>query len=328
MRMDEVDAALFAPDVYERMFALPSGMDRLLRWIDRTMKREHRWDSRTGTRTVVSASLAGSPREPLILRHPRGWPGVAHRHDFAELMYVHAGSIEHVVDERRSVLEAGDLCLLNPSAVHSFAPPGPGDVLLSIRYDRAAFGSIISPRSGSSVAAANAIVVRPDRESWIALTVRRLLFEYYARDGKDALATRLLLFLLAHDLLDGLPAGRACEGKASREQEVLREVFLYIAADPTAASLKGAAAALCVAPSTLSRLVSRGTGVSFTELVQRQRFQEARRLVRQTDRPIEDVLDLIGYSNRTYFYRQYRARFHRTPGQERRLARHPSSEDA
>jgi AraC-like DNA-binding protein/mannose-6-phosphate isomerase-like protein (cupin superfamily) len=318
MGIDEIDAALSAPDDYERMFALPGRMDSLLRWLDGTMKREHQWDARNGIGTVTSASLGRRPRDAPLSRHPRGWPGLAHRHDFVELMYVHSGRINHVVDGRETVLEAGDFCLLTPRALHSFAAPGTGDILISARFDHEVLAAAApdgDPRS------ANASVLRPERDSWVLLTMRRLLFEHYVQRRKDPLAIRMLALLLIHDVLSSL-SPRTADGTAgSREEERLLEVLLYITSNPATANLAGAAAMLRVTPSHLSRCISRYAGTSFTELVRRQRFQEAKRLVQETAQPIESILSLVGYSNRTYFYKEFRERFSVTPGQARMMAR-------
>jgi AraC family transcriptional regulator, dual regulator of chb operon len=318
MRIDEIDGILTAPDEYERMFALPGNKDALLRWLNDKMKREHQWDARTGTCTVMSSSLTDRPQDMLLLRHPRGWPGLAHRHDFVELMYVHSGSINHVVDGRAMVLEAGDFCLLNPRALHSFDAPGAGDVLVSARFDPEVLAAAAldgDPRSP------HAFVLRPERDAWVLLTMRRLLFEHYARRRRDPLAIRMLALLLIHDVLSALSPRKAEETSGSREEERLLEVLLYITSNPATASLKGAAAMLRITPPHLSRLISRYAGTSFTELVRRQRFQEAKRLVQETAHPIESILSMIGYSNRTYFYREFRERFSVTPGQARMMAR-------
>lgn len=330
MRIDEIDGALSAPDEYERMFALPGRMDSLLRWIDDKMRREHQWDARSGVCTVKSASLTDRPQDVLLLKHPRGWPGVAHRHDFVELMYVHSGCINQNVDGQDMVLEAGDFCLLNSLAVHSFEAPGAMDILVSARFDRELLEGAFVPRraagrQGSDRRYPNALVLRPEGDSWALLTMRRLLFEYYVQRKRDTLAIRMLGLLLVHDVLSTLPAQDANRSFGSRGEERLLEVLLYIASNPGAASLKGAAARLQITPSHLSRLIGRYTGTSFTELARSQRFLEAKRLIQETTHPIESILSLIGYSNRTYFYKQFRERFHVTPGQARMRARERSS---
>lgn len=43
------------------------------------------------------------------------------------------------------------------------------------------------------------------------------------------------------------------------------------------------------------------TGLSFTELVQQRRFEQAQRLLRETEMPIADISTAIGYENVSYF---------------------------
>ncbi len=331
----QIDGFMFAPDGYERMFALPGSMNELVRWVRSKMKREHQWDGRTKVCTTKFASLADKAEDILLQRHPRGWPGLPHRHDFIELMYVYSGHIDQTVDGEGMVLEAGDFCLLNTRALHSFKAPGNTDILVSIGLERKMFDALFVPYiggvSGASRLAAdrfdcgccsgNAVFFHPKKDSWTSLTMQRLLFEYYAAPQRNPFVVRMLVLLLIHDLLSCLPALETNGSSGYRNEERLRDVLLYIGSDPAKANVKTAAAKLRVTPSHLSRLVSRCTGMSFTELVRRQRFLEAKELLQETDYPVETILSMIGYSNRTYFYKQFRKRFYLTPGELRLQAR-------
>ena len=44
-----------------------------------------------------------------------------HKHDFFELIYVYQGCVVNVVDAHEVVLQQGDLCIMNASAVHTLS---------------------------------------------------------------------------------------------------------------------------------------------------------------------------------------------------------------
>jgi len=51
------------------------------------------------------------------------------------------------------------------------------------------------------------------------------------------------------------------------------------------------------------------------------RLQEAQRLLREADRPIAEIAEMVGYSNPGYFAVAFRGKFSMTPGDYKRLVR-------
>jgi len=339
MHIEDVDGLLKAPDGYERMFRLPDRRNEVLTWLVETAKREHRWEPVGGLCTALFESLAGPLDDVVLTRHPRGWPCLPHRHDFVELVYIYKGNIEQTVDGRETALREGDFCLLGPDAVHSFPAPGRADIVVNYLIQRAVFESLFIPLLGRGSAfsrvaqgehqagcsPARSLTISPRQNAWPHLTARRLIREYYTPGRRDPLLIRTLLMLLMRDLQEHLPDegrnARSPSGGARRLDEVLD----YIASNPAGASLRGAAARASASPAYVSRLVSRLAGASFTELVRRRRFLDAKSLLQTTEYPVDQVLEMVGYSNRTYFYREFRRRFHVTPGEVRALTHERSS---
>jgi AraC-like DNA-binding protein len=81
--------------------------------------------------------------------------------------------------------------------------------------------------------------------------------------------------------------------------------------------------ALAVSPSHLTRLVRRATGRSVGDWVRDRRIEEARRLLRQSDAPVEAIAREVGYSDVTHFRRQFRRAHNTTPARWRKHARIP-----
>jgi YesN/AraC family two-component response regulator len=63
----------------------------------------------------------------------------------------------------------------------------------------------------------------------------------------------------------------------------------------------------------LSKLIKQSTGFTFQELLQRKRFQKAVMLLLDTDLSVEEIAEAVGYENLSYFYRQFKERYGRTP---------------
>lgn len=64
----------------------------------------------------------------------------------------------------------------------------------------------------------------------------------------------------------------------------------------------------------LNRIVKKYTGKTLLDYGQAIYLEEARRLLLETDRSISDIIASLGFSNRTHFYRLFKATYGKTPG--------------
>ncbi|WP_079912755.1 helix-turn-helix domain-containing protein [Paenibacillus sp. 32352] len=100
-------------------------------------------------------------------------------------------------------------------------------------------------------------------------------------------------------------AGRVYEESHNREiAECQRYVYNHL---DRKISLEEAAAHLHLHPSYLSRLFKRETGENFVEYVTRMRMEKAKELLVMTDKTIEEIAELLGYDNKNYFGKLFKA---------------------
>ena len=67
----------------------------------------------------------------------------------------------------------------------------------------------------------------------------------------------------------------------------------------------------------LSNLIKEKSGKTFTELINQKKLQKAQLLIQSTRLPINEISHIVGFSNRTYFYRKYLNFFGHKPGDDR-----------
>jgi len=78
-------------------------------------------------------------------------------------------------------------------------------------------------------------------------------------------------------------------------------------------NLATCAEALQINKSTLSRKFSQSTGKKFRDTLQEIRIREAKRLLKETKAPLEEVSRLAGYTHQTYFNAKFKAATGKTP---------------
>lgn len=91
--------------------------------------------------------------------------------------------------------------------------------------------------------------------------------------------------------------------------EVLAVILQDIAARPERASLSGLARRYSYSTTYLSELIHERCGMTFTELVAKQRMERAAMLLRATQLPVREVARQVGYSGTSNFYRAFRAQY-------------------
>lgn len=67
----------------------------------------------------------------------------------------------------------------------------------------------------------------------------------------------------------------------------------------------------------LTRILKNYTGQTFSSLIQNIRLSRAAEILKQPDRSVTAVMEEIGYSNITHFYKIFEKKFHMTPAEYR-----------
>jgi AraC-like DNA-binding protein len=82
-------------------------------------------------------------------------------------------------------------------------------------------------------------------------------------------------------------------------------------------NLESCAEALRIHKSTLSRRFSAESGKTFRDTLHEIKIREAKRLLKETDLPLDEIARLVGYHHRTYFNAKFKQLENKTPKQFR-----------
>ena len=87
--------------------------------------------------------------------------------------------------------------------------------------------------------------------------------------------------------------------RVSRFRQLVNEHYL------TESGVEFYADRLCVTSNYLNRLVRQNLGQSTKQYIQSRRIEEAKRLLRYTDLPVNDIADRLGFDTASYFVRAF-----------------------
>ncbi len=268
----------------------------------------------------------GPPDSPLLLRkHTRYADIPLHFHDYIEMMYVCNGQITHEIGQDAITLKKGDIIILGRSTMHSLHRAAKDDIGVNmiIAYD---FYSALCNRLRSSILLSDKIFTRmmqPDGNPYCVFhtagieevenLLENILLTLFSGDRKkDALLQ--LEFELLTSYLASLPDVRSeVYGKERREERAVRQLNRYIETAYPRATLSEAAERLGFTPNYLCRWVKRNYGVTFKQLLTEKRFAVALELLTDSSLSVGEIIETVGYENRSYFHKEFLRRFGKTP---------------
>jgi len=251
-----------------------------------------------------------------------------HAHDFLVLVYVEEGTGSLTVDGAERALRAGDVHAVPPGQVIGVA------AVAELTHSRA-WSVAFTPDAVPALASVSPLawahhpllalfapgagpgrVAEADRASWS--TWMADLAEELAdpdRLGAHEVAAALLTRIL-------VAAARLAPSGQGTPDRLVERVFAEIEErfrEPVSAT--DVARALGYTPGHLTTVLRRRTGRPLLEWITERRMTEVRRMLRETDLPLDAVAARTGLRDATYLVRRFRDRYGITPHRWRRTER-------
>lgn len=163
------------------------------------------------------------------------------------------------------------------------------------------------------------LIFHTQNEPKIHSLIQFLLCEYFDRSscyGELIKAYATALFLELVNVMHS-----QAERTISDSNEILVPVLQYLEKNYKTCTLTQLAEKFGYNPNYLSAQLKHITGCSFVELKNSQQFSEAAFLLANTECAIGEIMEKIGCSNRTFFYRKFEQIYRMTPREYRVQAR-------
>nr|WP_240546193.1 helix-turn-helix domain-containing protein [Paenibacillus artemisiicola] len=259
-----------------------------------------------------------------------------HDHDFYEIFLITKGSVLHLINGRKELLEAGTLCFIRPSDAHCYAGDGNRPVELlnlafSSRMAEAMFAYV-----GDGVEAERLLgdPMPPVRQVGAYQTelIKDKLHEITVLPGMRKRQIRAEIRVLTADIFMSCFSGRPDAAPSAAVPEWLVDLANEMRVKenfaeglPRLYELSGKS------PEHLTRVIKKRFGKTPTEWIHDIRLQYAANLLAQTDEAIVSVCMEAGYENLSHFYHLFKERFDCTPAKYRKRNRKeaiPSSKQA
>lgn len=240
-----------------------------------------------------------------------------HIHTVIELVYVYAGRCTQVIDGRRITMGQGDICLLDTNVPHSVEYLDEGDIVIAIEMQREYLTQGFLQRLGnngiingflinalsSDAAHDQYLLFKKEEENQVHFIIQQLLCEYYAPQVCSDKIIDALMVLLFCGIL------RQYRNQAFSNLPNVRwrivDILEYIETNYLTATLQSTARHFGFHPNYLSACIRKETGRTFKELLILQRMYQASFYLTNTDLPVYEIADKVGYDNLGFFYKKF-----------------------
>ena len=162
--------------------------------------------------------------------------------------------------------------------------------------------------------AENFIVLQSDKTNKSKNLIELMLNEYFDPKSFSNQILEHYLSILLFELARSLPT----LGDTVRDaNDPYVQVLELIDQEYSTLTLAKAAKELNFNKNYLSNLIKEKGNATFTELLNQKKIMIAQLLLKSTNFSIEKICQTVGYSNKTYFYKQFQNQFGKLPSQVR-----------
>lgn len=269
----------------------------------------------------------GPPDEDiLVLVHQSsGVQELFHRHDFFYFNYTYQGeydSLSYKYDNKITIRE-GELYAGQPFAGHALCVhDNQNTTIIGVLIQKNTFFRTFLPMLSSNSQLFHFLIdpstnqfsdefihikIEDDCNLRALLEMMVVEYAYKQEDTQEVLRPLVLSFL------QQISRQYAAVHQQPVPERLSDQIVQYISTHTDAVSLKEVAKRFSYHPNYISSLLHREIGKSFSEILLEQRMQRAVILLKGTTLSVEEIAQMLGYSNSSNFYKAFREFYQCSP---------------
>jgi AraC-like DNA-binding protein len=245
-----------------------------------------------------------------------------HTHDFIEAVYMCQGKTTHIINGKELVLKEGELLFLGQNARQEILPASENDIAVNFIIQPSFFDKTLEMLGAEETPIKNFLIgslFDSEYQGYLHFKVANVLpvqnlienliwtlINNTSNKRNINQTTMGLLFMQLLNHTDKL-------SHDSREDKAIMDIFRYIEDNYKDGSLTDAANLLHYDFYWLSHEIKNRTGKTYTEHLQEKRLSQAAFLLKNTSLSVEEIALAVGYENKSYFHRIFKAKYGTSP---------------
>lgn len=226
-------------------------------------------------------------------------------------------------------LEQGDLVIVPPNLKQAFFCNADDDIVVNIIMRRSSFEDAFSPllmeqndisnfflRMLYRLQFSQLVLVHCDSDKEIEHIIFGLYMESQASmHGSQIILNSYVLLLFGQIIRNHADDATILEGNI--DEQPVSNIIQYIRVNRKDVNLESLAQHFNLSEGYISRFIKRETGYSFSQLLRDIKMREAAKLLISTKMSIEEIIDKVGYTDMSHFYKNFKKIFGVTPAEYR-----------
>lgn len=276
----------------------------------------------------------GKAREAVCFNNLRYCPPFLHQLEFIKIIYCMRGRVTVYLDEEEYRMEAGNLCMITPGVRHTVFSCGDEDIVINVLIRASSFSDafsgilmeqnilsdffwkILYTRHSKRV-----LLFRSGQDGKLDRWVERM-YDESARGGESSnlLMKSYVMIFLGLVMREHLQELQTVEG-LTQEVYALPAMIQAIRSDLKSVTLEELCRRFGMKEEELKRYIVQESGYTYSYLLRDLRMRRASWLLQNTFWSTERIMEEVGYSNTTNFYRAFKEYFGKTPSEYRRTGK-------
>lgn len=256
-------------------------------------------------------------------------PKPAHTHQFFEILFVLEGHCTNIVEQTRLTLRKGDLCFLAPDVPHQSVINNHETIVYNILVRSSTFQNSFASIYGKNNIISDFftrnlyrktkeispyILCKTDCEDIFVRLIDKMIEEElnckkFANRYLNTLFEQFILELLRrHE--NHFTIG---ESTLNVEYESISVIMHYIQSNHRTLTLSEAARFFNYSEAHLSRMIKRFTGQNYSGIIKTIKLKKATSLLLETNKSVSEIVEEIGYTDNSHFYKTFKQHYGITP---------------
>lgn len=263
-------------------------------------------------------------------KHSRFQHFPAHCHNNIEINYMYSGQCTQIINGTKYTISEGQTVFLNQDTIHQIEPLSENDILIDLNietdylnsnfFNRFSSESIVTnfflDSLSKGVTHSNFIIFNSQFSERLRLFIIEFMCEWYSPSLVSVDIKNSLLTLILTELINVYKKDLSTDKNYHKKNNII-PILHYIEANYKTTSLTETAAFFNMNPNYLSNLLKKHTGSSYKELLQQQRINNAKYLLKNSTLSITEIADYVGYQNISFFYKLFKEYVGCLPGEFR-----------
>ena len=275
----------------------------------------------------MTEGLFPKSNDVIISKHLRYSPCFIHTHSFFEIIYVLNGSCKNKISDITLEMKKGDVCIITPGTIHALSVFDDNCIVINLlvrstTFEKSFFGIL----KANDVLASffSHALYSSNSESYLLFTeqndmhiINSVLEMYNEFNNNYIYSDRMLTSMMSSFFIRLLRTDAkniivpTTSGTNSNENIIY--IINHILSNYNKITLKDLSLKYNYSERQMARILKEYTGKTFINLIQDVKLQKACELLKNPNISINKIIETIGYSNTTHFYKIFKKHYKMTP---------------